>query len=86
MKTVSARDANQGFSKLLNEVAAGEEIVITRRGEPVARLSKFDGPVMTPERKAAIKELMDHLRQNARPLNIGKWTREELYDRDLDRE
>ncbi len=80
MKTVSAREANQGFSKLLKEVDGGEEIVITRRGEPVAKLSKFNGPVMTPEREAAIKALMDHLR-NAPALNIGPWKRDELYER-----
>jgi prevent-host-death family protein len=38
MKTVSARDANQSFSKLLAEVEAGREVIITRRGEAVARM------------------------------------------------
>ncbi|MBM3511425.1 MAG: type II toxin-antitoxin system prevent-host-death family antitoxin [Alphaproteobacteria bacterium] len=38
MKTVSDREANQAFSKLLAYAAAGEEVVITRRGKPIARL------------------------------------------------
>ena len=29
MKTVTAREANQQFSRLLGEVAEGEEVVIT---------------------------------------------------------
>jgi antitoxin (DNA-binding transcriptional repressor) of toxin-antitoxin stability system len=36
MKTISARTANQGFSALLSRVEAGEEILITKHGRPVA--------------------------------------------------
>ena len=38
MKTVSAREANQHFSRLLRAAAEGEDVVITRRGKPVAKL------------------------------------------------
>ena len=38
MKTISLRDANQGFARCVREVEAGEEFVITRNGAPVARL------------------------------------------------
>jgi prevent-host-death family protein len=38
MKTVGAYEAKTHFSQLLDEVARGESITITRRGEPVARL------------------------------------------------
>ena len=38
MRSVSAREANQQFSRLLGEAANGEEIVITRSGEPVVAL------------------------------------------------
>ena len=34
MKKVNARAANQGFSALLSEVEAGEEILITKHGRP----------------------------------------------------
>ncbi|MGH6912754.1 MAG: type II toxin-antitoxin system Phd/YefM family antitoxin, partial [Geminicoccales bacterium] len=43
MKTVSAREANQQFSRLLGEVAAGEEVVITHRGKPVATILPYRG-------------------------------------------
>ena len=38
MKRITAREANQSFSRILSEAEAGEEIVITRRGKPGARL------------------------------------------------
>ncbi|RFF27807.1 MULTISPECIES: type II toxin-antitoxin system Phd/YefM family antitoxin [unclassified Wenzhouxiangella] len=39
MRTVPAAEAKAHFSELLKSVEAGEEIVITRRGRAVARLS-----------------------------------------------
>jgi len=38
MRTVSTREANKVFSKLLSQVEAGEEVVITRRGKAVVEL------------------------------------------------
>ncbi len=38
MKTATVREAQHHFSKLLENVEAGEVIVITRRGKPVAKL------------------------------------------------
>ena len=42
MKTVSAREANQGFSELLAQVERGQEVLITKRGTPVAKLSPVE--------------------------------------------
>ena len=41
MRSVSAREANQQFARILGEAANGEEIVITRRGRPVAVLAPY---------------------------------------------
>lgn len=41
------RDANQGFSKAIKAVRAGEDVVLTDRGRPIAvirPLRKADGP------------------------------------------
>jgi len=38
MRTLGAFEAKTHLSKLLDQVAAGEEITITRHGEPVAKL------------------------------------------------
>jgi prevent-host-death family protein len=37
-KSVGVHEAKTNFSRLLERVSAGEEIVITRRGQEVARL------------------------------------------------
>lgn len=44
MTEINIHDAKTQFSKLLRRVAAGEEIVIARAGEPVARLVPIDRP------------------------------------------
>lgn len=80
MKSVSAREANQHFSRLLGEVAAGEEVVITKRGRPVATLSRYRGRPITPEREAAIERLMTRLRKGV-PLGGIRVIREEIYNR-----
>lgn len=41
---VSVHEAKTHLSRLLRLVAAGEEIVIARSGEPVARLVPMPGP------------------------------------------
>jgi prevent-host-death family protein len=42
MKTVNVHEAKTHFSKLLERVQAGEEIVIAKGGEPCARLVPLD--------------------------------------------
>jgi len=39
MKTVSVREARQQMGNLLDAVIAGEKIIITRRGKPIAKLT-----------------------------------------------
>jgi len=80
-KTVTLRDANQNFAKYVREVQAGEEIIITRRGEPVAKLSPVSGKrVLTPEQEAALARTRKRL-EKGWPLGIGKVDRDSLYDR-----
>ena len=43
-KTVNIHEAKTHFSKLLRRVARGEEIVIARSGQPIARLSPISRP------------------------------------------
>ena len=76
-KSVSAAEANRRFSELLRTVKEGESVVVTSHGKPVAKLI----PVTEDERAAdqAHKVLLARLRKQ-RPIDIGKWTREELYE------
>ena len=83
MLTVSARDANQQFSKMLDEAVNGEIVVITRRGKPVAKLVQIGDPKADDERRRRVDELMAHLEAGA--LSGGRvvdWTRDELYERE----
>jgi prevent-host-death family protein len=44
MGSVNVHEAKTHLSRLLEKVAAGEEIVISKRGKPVARLCPIDPP------------------------------------------
>ncbi len=46
MSTVNIHDAKTHFSRLVDQAAAGEEIVIAKAGKPVARLM----PLARPQR------------------------------------
>jgi prevent-host-death family protein len=41
-KTYSVAEAKSGLSELLDRVEAGEEILITRRGRPIARVESAE--------------------------------------------
>jgi len=80
-KTVSLRDANQNFAKYIREVEGGEEIVVTKRGEAVARIVPVRGKprVLTPEQEAALRSLMEFSNKGYR--SDLPWTRDELHER-----
>lgn len=76
--TVSAREANQHFSQLLRRVRAGEHIVVTSRGRPVAEVCGISD---APEEhwEARKSNFISRLRRRAAtPLPV--WSRDELYD------
>jgi prevent-host-death family protein len=86
MRTVSAREANQQFSKILEAAVDGEEVTITRRGVPVAKLVPLLTDKVLIARERRRRAALEWLRSN--PLQGGTlddWTRDELYDRDADR-
>ena len=39
MKTVTVGEIQKNFSRILKEIEAGEELVVTRRGKPVAKIT-----------------------------------------------
>jgi prevent-host-death family protein len=54
-KTMTLREANPAFSRCIREAEAGEEITITRRGQPVARVVPVHRErVLSPEQEAAL--------------------------------
>jgi prevent-host-death family protein len=79
MRSVSAREANQQFARILGEAADGEEIVITRRGRPVAVLTPYRAPTLTPEKEAAIARAVEMMRRGL--IHVGRrFSRDEIYD------
>jgi prevent-host-death family protein len=76
-KTVSAAEANRRFSEVLRGVRAGDSYIVTAHGRPVAKIM----PISEDDRvaDAAHAALIEHLRAQ-KPVNAGKWTREELYE------
>lgn len=80
MRSVSAREANQQFARILGEAASGEEIVITRRGKPVAVLAPYRRAPRTPEQEAGSERVIAMMRRG-----IGKGarriSRDEMHER-----
>ena len=44
MQTINIHEAKTHLSRLLEQVAGGEEIVIAKAGKPIARLVPLDAP------------------------------------------
>jgi prevent-host-death family protein len=79
MKTISAADANRGFSRLLREVRQGEEITILSRGRPVAKMTSVN--LSAPQKKAMKEILLSRLKSQG-ITGSRNWVREELYEND----
>jgi prevent-host-death family protein len=74
-KTISAAEANRKFSEVLRGVRDGQSYVVTSHGKPLARIA----PVRESRSEEAKKRLLRRLR--SQPVrNIGRWTRDELYE------
>ncbi len=54
---MGAYEAKTHFSELLERVAAGEEVTITRHGSPVARMVPVKGTSTQQERRSAIEAM-----------------------------
>ena len=75
---ISLREANQRLSQYIEAVERGEEVVITRRGKPIARIvavSRHRKP--NPDQVQA----WERLKTSARNLRIGRPKRDELHER-----
>jgi prevent-host-death family protein len=82
MKIVSARRANQAFSELLSQVERGEEVIILKHGNPVAVLSPYRSPVITPERRQAIDHAIEVMSKGLPWGRRGRrFRRDEMHER-----
>jgi len=80
-RSITASAANRNFSEILRQVEHGDSVAVTRHGKTVARIvptaDKGD------DRAARARRLKAYLERAAqRPvIDIGPWTRDELYER-----
>ena len=75
MNSVGAFEAKTHLAALLERVAKGESIQITRRGVPVAKLVPADPP-QKPDRRRLVEEI----RQLRRGLTLGGLRIRDLID------
>ncbi len=85
-KTLSLRDANQSFARVVREVESGDAFTITRNGKPVARIAPIEGArrILTAEQKAALARTLARANPGY-PLDGEKFDREALYEERIDR-
>ena len=79
MRSISAREANQFFSRVLGEAERGDTIVITRRGKPVAVLAPYASQ-LSQERERAIERAVALMRKGL-PIGNRRFTRDEMHER-----
>ena len=75
MTTVGAFEAKTHLSSLLNRVAEGEEVLITRRGVPVARLVSAE-----EADRSDVAEAIRELRALRKGVTLGDVSWKELRD------
>lgn len=74
MRTIEAVDAHRQFVSLLDEVANGESITITKHGVPVARL------IPPEEKQRDVREVIAELLEFQKEHTLGDVTIRELID------
>jgi prevent-host-death family protein len=86
-ETITARDANHHFSRLLSEIEVGAEYVVTRNGKPVARIvpeRANDGQrTWTLEQRAAWADMMAIIATAQPSDDRTPFDRDSLYDRGM---
>jgi prevent-host-death family protein len=87
MKTITLRDANQQFSRLVREVeAGGEPVTVLRNGKPAVKITAAEPkiPERTAAQKAALARLLDPKNHFMSPPG-WKFDREEMWNEVEDR-
>ena len=79
MRSITAREANQSFSRVLRDAEGGQSVVITRRGQPVAVLSPYRR-ADAGDREQAIERVVQLMRRGL-PLGGRRFTRDEMHER-----
>ena len=73
MTEIGTFEAKNRLSELLDRVERGEEVVITRRGKPTAKLV----PISPRREVAGAREAVRRIRELANEMNLGPFDWEE---------
>ena len=68
MSTVTLAEAKAHLSHLLDRVEAGEDVVITRRGQPIARITPVERPKQPVRPLAEFRSRMPRWRKSSAEL------------------
>jgi prevent-host-death family protein len=82
MRTINIHAAKTHLSRLVEQAAAGEEIVIAKAGKPMARLAPLSGsqkPADAPEWARRFHEWAARRRPAVAPLSDEAISRESIY-------
>jgi prevent-host-death family protein len=80
-KTISLREANQGFARCVRDVEAGAEYLITRNGTPVARLVPvLNLQSLSPRQAAALARTRARM-DTGWPIGACRLDRDALHER-----
>ncbi|WP_376968032.1 type II toxin-antitoxin system prevent-host-death family antitoxin (plasmid) [Azospirillum sp. A26] len=79
-RLISAADARRQFSTILKQAASGRTVIITQRGQPMARLEPYAPPSATGDACSAWNRLFQTLDEGVH-LNTRRGDRNSLYDR-----
>ena len=76
MDTVGAFEAKTKLSELLDLVERGNEITITRRGEPVAKLV----PISRNDERARVQALIEEIKETRKKSGLKHTTLAEMLE------
>ena len=76
MQTIAVADPKMTYHDLLQQVATGEEVLITSQTNLTTKLS----PVNTSKDREAAKERLMKRLESKKTFIEAHWTRQELYD------
>ncbi|HLG71901.1 MAG TPA: type II toxin-antitoxin system prevent-host-death family antitoxin [Chloroflexota bacterium] len=80
MRTVGSYEAKTHLPRLLDEVARGETITITKNGKPVARLIPAEAEVDRGQRRRAVDALITFKQTRRWPLPEGMTIRDMIEE------
>jgi len=75
MTEIGAFEAKNKLSELLDRVEGGEEVVITRRGKPVAKLISASGQMATKQTRQAAERIRRRARKFGGKFDWQEWKR-----------